>query len=193
MKRYWNGHCWVDDPPMATLSQIQPEKPEFDISDVKQTLLEVELNPRTKTTEEVDFQVEIETMPVPEQPTPNLTIKENDASVSAASRLVSVPAETIDRSVEVFKRNPAQLSDAVPTPATGRTVTRDHQETAAPRWKMCEHCASEFNAADGDCPVCLILQNPPPELDETVIVVIDPDRKVVLDEYELDKGDGGSH
>lgn len=124
MARYWNGYQWVEDPPMASA------EPKFDMSDVKEALLEAELNPRTRTSEDVPFEVEIEEVepqtvevysqlkvrrpsadliieeiPLPEQPTPNL----------------------VDRSVEVFSRNSPRLEEHE-EPTISRVSTRDRQE-----------------------------------------------------------------
>lgn len=107
--RYWNGYQWVENPRMSTLNEqlAAPTVDDFDMTDVKDTLLEVELNPRTKTTEEVKFEVEIEAQPgVPEQPTPNL----------------------VDKSVDVFSRNPVRRLEHEEAPVVSRATTRDRQE-----------------------------------------------------------------
>lgn len=82
MASYWNGYRWVEGPP-------------FDMSDVKDALVDVELNPRTTTVEEVPVEVMVE------QPTPNM----------------------IERHVDVLTRNPVHTIEDEPEIAIPRTAT----------------------------------------------------------------------
>jgi hypothetical protein len=101
MGRYWNGYQWVEDPKMASLR----ETPIFDHSDVRDALVEAELNPPDETGEHVPVEVALDDTPIPEQPTPNLA--------DHAARLERANTLTIDAIEQKLAEQDKGKSDVV--------------------------------------------------------------------------------